>query len=198
VWRFERAAAGSGALGDLGAHVIDLARYLVGEIESVSGTTRTFKKDRDVDDAFEAVIEFEDGALGTIEASRFCPGRKNAFAWEINGSKGSIAFDLERLNELQVNLRGSEPGELAQGFRSVLVSEADHPFWEHWWPHGHIIGWEHSFVHELHHFLTAIAEDGEVAPHGATFEDGYRVAEVCDAIVRSSDAGRREKVTYRA
>jgi predicted dehydrogenase len=198
VWRFERAAAGSGALGDLGAHVIDLARYLVGEIESVSGTTRTFKPGRDVDDAFEAVVEFEGGALGTIEASRFCPGRKNAFTWEINGSKGSIAFDLERLNELQVNLGGSKPGAHAQGFRSVLVSEADHPFWEHWWPHGHIIGWEHSFVHELHHLLTAIAEDGEVGPHGATFEDGYRAAEVCDAIVRSSESGRREEVEYRS
>jgi predicted dehydrogenase len=79
----------------------------------------------------------------------------------------------------------------------VLVSEADHPFWEHWWPHGHIIGWEHSFVHELHHFLTAIAEDGEVGPHGATFEDGYRAAEVCDAIVRSSESGRREEIAYR-
>ena len=147
-------AAGSGALGDLGAHVIDLARYLVGEIASVSGATRTFKEGRDVDDAFESVVEFENGAVGTLEASRFCPGRKNAFAWEINGSKGSIAFDLERLNELQVHLSDSTPGERAQGFRSVLVSEADHPFWEHWWPHGHIIGWEHSFVHELHHLLT--------------------------------------------
>ena len=196
-WRFEREAAGSGALGDLGAHVVDLARYLVGEIESVTGTTRTFKEDRDVDDAFESVVEFDNGAIGTIEASRFCPGRKNAFAWEINGSKGSIAFDLERLNELQVNLRGSQPGERAQGFRTVLVSEADHPFWEHWWPHGHIIGWEHSFVHEIHHLLTAIAEDGEIAPHGATFADGYRAAEVCDAIVRSSESGKREEVRYR-
>jgi predicted dehydrogenase len=79
----------------------------------------------------------------------------------------------------------------------VLVSEADHPFWEHWWPHGHIIGWEHSFVHELHHLLTAIAGDGDVPPHGATFEDGYRAAEVCDAIVRSSESGRREEVAYR-
>ena len=197
VWRFDRAAAGSGALGDLGAHVIDLARYLVGEITSVSGATRTFKQGRDVDDAFEAIVEFENGAVGTIEASRFCPGRKNAFAWEINGSKGSIAFDLERLNELQVHIRGSKPADRAQGFRSVLVSEADHPFWEHWWPHGHIIGWEHSFVHELHHLLTAIAENGEVAPHGATLEDGYRAAEICDAVVRSSESGRREEVAYR-
>jgi predicted dehydrogenase len=197
VWRFDKSLAGSGALGDLGAHVIDLARYLVGEVESVSGTTRTFKEGRDVDDAFEAAVRFENGAVGTLEASRFCPGRKNSFTWEINGSKGSIAFDLERLNELQVYLRESKPGERAQGFRTVLVSEADHPFWEHWWPHGHIIGWEHSFVHEIHHLLSAIAADGEVAPHGATFEDGYRTAEICDAIVRSSDSGMKETVTYR-
>jgi predicted dehydrogenase len=197
VWRFERAAAGSGALGDLGAHVIDLARYLVGEIAAVSGATRTFKEGRDVDDAFEAVVEFEGGAVGTLEASRFCPGRKNAFSWEINGSKGSLSFDLERLNELQVHLVGSKPGERSQGFRTVLVSEAEHPFWQHWWPHGHMIGWEHTFVHELHHFLGAIAEDAEVGPHGATFEDGYRAAEVCDAVIRSSGSGRREEVAYR-
>jgi hypothetical protein len=84
---------------------------------------------------------------------------------------------------------GSSPGESAQGFRSVLVSESHHPFWEHWWPHGHIIGWEHTFVHELHHLLTAIRDDGEVAPHGATFEDGYRATEVCGAIVRSAGPG---------
>jgi predicted dehydrogenase len=197
VWRFERSAAGSGALGDLGAHVIDLARYLVGEVESVSGTTRTFKEGRDVDDACEIVVQFDNEAVGTLEASRFCPGRKNAFSWEINGSKGSLAFDLERLNELQVHLAGSRPGERAQGFRTVLVSEADHPFWEHWWPHGHMIGWEHSFVHEIHHLLTAIAEDGQVGPHGATFEDGYRCAEVCDAVVRSSESGQREAIAYR-
>ncbi|HEX2111373.1 MAG TPA: Gfo/Idh/MocA family oxidoreductase [Gaiellaceae bacterium] len=198
IWRFQREAAGSGALGDLGAHVIDLARYLVGEIESVSATTQTFVEGRDVDDAFEAAVTFEGGAVGTLEASRFCPGRKNAFTWEVNGSKGSIAFDLERLNELQVYFRDSSPGDHAQGFRSVLVSEADHPFWEHWWPHGHIIGWEHSFVHELHHFLTAIAEDTDVGPHGATFEDGYRAAEVCDAVVRSAESGGREAISYRA
>ncbi|HYM63168.1 MAG TPA: Gfo/Idh/MocA family oxidoreductase [Gaiellaceae bacterium] len=202
VWRLDRDAAGSGALGDLGAHVIDLARYLIGEIATATGVTRTFIEDRpggkvDVDDAFEAVVEYESGAVGTIEASRFCPGRRNSLTWEINGSNGSLAFDLERLNELQVHLRDSRPGERAQGFRTVLVTEADHPFWEHWWPHGHIIGWEHSFVHEIHHLLTAIAADGDVAPHGATFEDGYRTAEICDAIVRSSDSGRKETVTYR-
>jgi predicted dehydrogenase len=202
VWRLDKSVAGSGALGDLGAHVIDLARYLVGEITAVHGLTKTFVEERpggkvDVDDAFEAVVEFDRGAVGTIEASRFCPGRKNAFDWEINGSRGSIAFDLERMNELSVYFRDSKPGEQAQGFRRVLVSEADHPFWEHWWPHGHIIGWEHTFVHELHHFLSSIAADGEVAPHGATFEDGYRAAEVCDAVLRSADSGCREEIRYR-
>jgi predicted dehydrogenase len=190
AWRFEREAAGSGALGDLGAHVIDLARYLVGELSAVSASTRTFMPGRQVDDAFEAVAEFAGGAIGTIEASRFAPGRKNAFSWEINGSRGSLAFELERLNELQ----WSEGGK---GFRTILVSEADHPFWSWWWPHGHIIGWEHSFVHELAHLLDVIANDSEVAPHGATFEDGYRAAEVCDAILRSAESGRREGIDYR-
>jgi predicted dehydrogenase len=204
VWRLSKDVAGSGALGDLGAHVIDLARYLLGqEVESVGGLTRTFVEERegatvDVDDAFEAAVRFSDGAVGTLEASRFCPGRKNALSFEINGSKGSIAFDLERLNELQVHLTGSTPGERAQGFRTVLVSEADHPFWEWWWPQGHIIGWEHSFVHEIHHLLSAIRGDTDVAPHGATFEDGYRCAEVCDAILRSAETGRREEVAYRS
>ncbi len=190
IWRFQKELAGSGSLGDLGAHVIDLSRYLIGEIEEVSAITQTFIPDRDVDDAVEAAVRFENGAVGTIEASRFCPGRKNAFTWEINGSKGSLAFDLERLNELQYS-------EGNAGFRTVLVSEADHPFWEHWWPQGHMIGWEHSFVHELHHLLTAIRDDSDVAPHGATFEDGYRAAEICDAMLRSAEQGGREQVQYR-
>jgi predicted dehydrogenase len=197
AWRFDRAAAGSGALGDLGAHVVDMARYLVGEIEAVSAHTATFWPGREVDDAVEAVVSFEGGAVGTIEASRFAAGRKNAFTWEVNGSKGSIRFDLERLNELQVHLVDSSPAAGAQGFRTVLVSEADHPFWEHWWPQGHVIGWEHTFVHELHHLLTAIRDDGDVAPHGATLEDGYRAAEVCDAMLRSAEGGGRERVAYR-
>jgi predicted dehydrogenase len=89
-------------------------------------------------------------------------------------------------------------GDRARGFKTVLVSETDHPFWPWWWPPGHIIGWEHTFVHEVHHLLTAIAEDGEVGPHGATFEDGYRAAEVCDAFSRSSTSGRREQIAYRS
>jgi predicted dehydrogenase len=190
AWRFHKDEAGSGALGDLGAHVIDLARYLVAEITTVSASTATFMEGREVDDAVEAVVEFEGGALGTVEASRFAAGRKNAFSWEINGTKGSLVFDLERLNELQHS-------EGTKGFRTILVTEADHPFWEWWWPHGHIIGWEHTFVHEIHHLLAAIADDGDVAPHGATFEDGYRAAEVCDAVLRSAESGRRETISYR-
>jgi predicted dehydrogenase len=196
AWRSDKAAAGSGAVGDLAAHVVDLARHLVGEVASVAATTTAFWPGRSVDDAVEAVT-FENGAVGTIEASRFATGRRNAFTWEINGSEGSIAFDLERLNELQVHFAGSSPGRSAQGFRRVLVSEADHPFWEHWWPRGHIIGWEHTFVHELHHLLTAIRDDTDVAPHGATLEDGYRAAEVCDAMLRSADTGARATVAYR-
>ncbi|HKQ42988.1 MAG TPA: Gfo/Idh/MocA family oxidoreductase [Pseudonocardia sp.] len=198
AWRFDKSVAGSGALGDLGAHVIDLARYLVGEIASVSALVSTFWPGREVDDAVESAVAFENGAVGTIEATRFATGHRNAFRWEINGSKGSIAFDMERLNELQVFYTGSTPGRSTQGFRTVLVSEADHPFWEHWWPPGHIIGWGDTFVHELHHFLTAIRDDDAVAPHGADLEDGYRAAEVCDAMVRSSETGARETVTYRA
>jgi predicted dehydrogenase len=202
VWRLDASVAGSGALGDLGAHVIDLARFLVGEIAAVSAITRTFVPERpggtvDVDDAFEATVEFEAGAVGTIEASRFCRGRRNALSFEINGSRGSIAFNLERLNELQVHLVDSTPGPSAQGFRQVLVSEAEHPFWKWWWPQGHIIGWEHTFVHEIHHLLSAIAGEAQVRPYGADFEDGYRAAEVCDAILRSSRSGRREALRYR-
>jgi predicted dehydrogenase len=190
LWRFEASAAGSGALGDLGAHVIDLARYLVGELSTVSALTATFQPGRTVDDAFEAALSFEGGAIGTIEATRFATGRKNALSFEINGSRGSIAFDLERLNELQIS-RGTD------GFTTRLVTEAHDPFWQWWWPHGHIIGWEHTFVHEIHHLLQAIATDGDVRPYGADFEDGYRAAEVCDAILRSSESGRREAVRYR-
>jgi predicted dehydrogenase len=202
VWRLDRSIAGSGALGDLGAHIIDLSRFLVGEVASVSGALRTFIEDRpggrvDVDDAFEAVAEFENGAVGTLEASRFATGRKNSLRWEINGSKGSLAFDLERLNELQVS-PGPDATSSEAGLRTILVSESDHPFWQYWWPPGHVIGWEHTFIHELHHFLDAIATDGEVAPYGATFEDGYRTAEICDAIVRSHESRARETLQYRA
>ncbi len=199
TWRFDRSQAGSGALGDLGAHIIDLARYLVGELCAVSGITRTFITERgghgvEVDDAFQATVEFDQGATGTLEASRLCPGRLNQLTLEINGSRGSIAFDLERLNELQVYLANSRQ----PGFQRVLVTEPEHPFMSFWWPPGHIIGYEHTFVHELHHLLLAISQDGEVRPHGADFEDGYRAAVVCDAIVRSASTGAREPLVYQS
>jgi predicted dehydrogenase len=196
TWRFRSDEAGSGALGDLGAHVIDLARFLVGEVSFVHGAVRTFIDGRQVDDAIEAVVDFANGAIGTIEATRLALGHRNAFQWEVNGTKASLAFDLERLNELQV-FRAD--GDRARGFKTVVVSEADQPFWSWWWPPGHIIGWEHTFIHEIHHLLAAIAGEDEVAPYGATFEDGYRAAVVCDAIVRSSSgSGAREPVEYRA
>ena len=200
-WRLRRDEAGSGVLGDLGTHIVDLARYLVGEPTEVTGLLRTFVGERDgapvdVDDAFEATLRFGSGAVGTLEASRFCPGRKNALTFEVNGERGSLAFDLERLNELQVHRVAGADGR-AEGFQTVLVTAPEHPFLEHWWPEGHTLGWEHTFVHELRHLLAAIAGEGEVAPQGATFEDGYRAAEVCDAIVRSAQRGAREEVAYR-
>jgi predicted dehydrogenase len=195
TWRFNADDAGSGALGDLAAHVVDLARFLIGDFASVSALVKTFVPGREVDDAVEAAVEFENGAVGTLEATRLALGRRNALQWEINGAKASLAFDMERLNELQV-FRAD--GDRARGFKTVLVSEAEHPFWEHWWPPGHIIGWGETFVHELHHLLRAIADDGEVGPYGATFEDGYRAAEICDAIVRSSKSGARESLSYRS
>jgi len=206
VWRLDKNAAGSGALGDLGAHIIDLARFLVGEPRRVSAMTKTFIKNRPkadgigtaevtVDDAFEALFDFENGAVGTLEASRFCPGRKNYNSFEINGSKGSVRFNLERLNELEVFWKGEEPKE-TQGFHDVLVSESFHPFWENWWPQGHIIGWEHTFVHEIAHLLDAIANDKPVSPYGATFEDGYKNAVICDAILESARTERVQTIKY--
>ena len=194
TWRYEPDLAGSGVLGDLASHVVDLARYLVGEIASVSALVRTMVEGRRVDDAVEAVVEFEGGAVGTLEATKLALGRRNALRWELNGTKGSLAFDLERMNELGVF---RDDGDRVRGFRQVLVSERDHPFWSRWWPPGHVIGWAETFVHELDHLLTAIVVDGEVGPHGATFEDGYRAAEVCEAMLRSSERGQRETVVYR-
>ncbi len=204
VWRLDKDLAGSGVLGDLGAHTIDLARFIVGEIGAVNGRLKTFIKERPfeddpskkgpvtVDDAYMALLEFENGAIGSVEATRFANGRKNRNAFEINGSKGSIAYDLESFNELEVYIADTEPAD-ANGYRKVLVSEAFHPYWENWWPHGHMIGWEHTFVHELHHFLDCIVNDKDVAPMGATFEDGYK-CDVILAAIAESDAGGGARV----
>ncbi len=203
VWRLDKSIAGSGALGDLGAHVVDQSRYLCGEPVAVNGIMKTFIAERpggkvDVDDAFQATVEFDNGAIGTYEATRFALGRKNQMRWEINGSKGSLLFDSERQNELLAHFGDSKPGERAQGFRNVLVSEAYHPYWEHWWPHGHMIGWEDNFVHELLHLLTAIKDDTPIEPRGATLEDGYRCDEILGTIARSADTGERQVINYRS
>jgi predicted dehydrogenase len=206
IWRLDKSVAGSGALGDLGAHIIDLAHYLVGDIKSVSAFTKTFIKQRpldgaegvgevDVDDAFVAALEFNNGALGTLEATRFAGGRKNYNCFEINAEKGSVRFNLERMNELEVFWVGEEPKE-TQGFHDVLITEGHHPWWENWWPHGHIIGWEHTFIHEINHLLDCIVNDGEVGPHGATFLDGYKAAVICDAILESAAARRQVDIKY--
>lgn len=205
IWRLDKQDAGSGALGDLGAHIIDLARFLVGEMKSLSAMTKTFIPERptpdgtlakvEVDDAFAAVMEFENGAIGTLECSRFAAGRKNYNCLEINGEYGSIQFNLERMNELEVFWIDDQPKE-TQGFHNVIVTEGYHPWISNWWPHGHIIGWEHTFIHEIHHLLDCIVNNKDVAPFGATFEDGYRNAVVCDAIVESAATRRQVDLKY--
>ncbi len=206
IWRLDKSVAGSGAMGDLGTHIIDLAHYLVGDIKSVAGMTKTFIKERDidgeegswdvdVDDAFVSAVEFANGAVGTLEATRFAGGRKNYNCFEINAEKGSIRFNLERMNEMEVFWVGSEPRE-TQGFTNVMVSEGYHPWWENWWPQGHIIGWEHTFIHEITHLLDCIVNDKEVGPHGATFVDGYKADVVAAAIQESSATRRQVDVNY--
>ena len=206
IWRLQKSQAGSGALGDLGAHIIDLGRFLVGEVKSVGAITKTFIQERarldgkgngkvDVDDAFVSVVEFANGAIGTLEATRFAAGRKNYNCLEINAERGSIKFNLENLNELEVFWVGEEPKE-TQGFHRVSVTEGYHPFISNWWPHGHIIGWEHAMVHEVNHLLDCIVNDKDVAPFGATFEDGYRCAVICDAIVKSAETRKHVDCKY--
>lgn len=206
IWRLDASVAGSGALGDLGAHIIDLGRFLVGEPNRVTAITKTFIEERplpdgsgkgkvDVDDAFIALLEFDNGAIGSVEASRFCHGRKNYNCIEINGEKGTIQFNLERMNELNVFWANEDPKE-TRGFHNALITESFHPYWENWWPHGHQIGWEHTFIHEFHHFFGAIVGKHPVEPYGATFVDGYRNAVICDAIIKSAKSGRAVNIKY--
>jgi predicted dehydrogenase len=206
IWRLDKNVAGTGAMGDLGAHIIDLAHYLVGDIKSVSGMTQTFIKERrlddqegmgivDVDDAFVAAVEFENGAIGTLEGTRMAGGRKNYNCFEINAEKGSVRFNLERMNELEIYWVSDKPKETA-GFHNVLVTEDYHPWLENWWPPGHIIGWEHTFVHEIAHLLDCIVNDKEVGPQGATFVDGYKADVVAGAIIESASTKRQIDIKY--
>jgi predicted dehydrogenase len=206
VWRLDAAQAGSGSLGDLGSHIIDLGRYLVGEPKSLMARTETFIPERKgadgkiekvtVDDAFQAIIEYENGAVGTLEASRFCPGRKNYNTFEINAEHGSIRFNLESINELEVFWKDNPIDKSTMGFTKVLVSESYHPFWSNWWPQGHMIGWEHTFVHELNHFFDAIVNNKPVTPNAPDFEDGYKNAVICDAILASARDRKQVDVKY--
>jgi predicted dehydrogenase len=209
VWRLQKDLAGSGALGDLGAHIVDLARFLVGEITEVSGLTHTFIKQRPleassdsalgakagtgmgevtVDDAALFLARFDSGALGSFEVTRFAKGRLNGNNFEINGSKGSLRFNLERLNELEV-LLDDDQADVA-GWRTVNVTNGGaHPYVANWWPAGHIIGYEHTFTHAVFDMLNGIAAGTSPAP---TFADGVRCQAVLEAVERS--AGSRQWV----
>ncbi|GGL92295.1 Gfo/Idh/MocA family protein [Nakamurella endophytica] len=201
-WRLQRDKAGSGALGDIGAHIVDLAQYLLGDqIVGVSGLCETFVKQRPlperssglsatgghgtgevtVDDAALFTARFGGGAIGTFEATRFATGRKNALRIEVNGSDGSVAFDLEALNELSY-YDGREPATSA-GFRRVLVTEPEHPYLSAWWPPGHMLGYEHSFVHEVRDLVTAIGTGTPISP---SFAEGLQVQRVLDAVESSA------------
>jgi predicted dehydrogenase len=198
TWRHDKARAGSGALGDFGSHVIDQARFLVGEIAEVSGTVQTFVGQRtaagataaepvSVDDAALAHFRFENGALGSFEVSRFGMGRKNHLRIEVSGDRGAFVFNLERLNELELYV---EEGAQS-GFRTVLATHKEHPYMASWWPPGHIIGYEHTFIHTVLDFMKGIAEGRSPAPN---FEDGVRAHQVLDAIERASASRRWERV----
>ena len=197
IWRLRKKDCGSGAIGDLGSHVIDLGRFLCGEFKSVMAVTTTFIKERydeatkkkekvDVDDAVASVVEFENGAIGTIEASIFCPGRKNYNTIEINGEKGSIWWDLENMNNMWVYWREEEPVE-TRGFHCINVTESFHPYYDKWWPHGHIIGWENTFVHIVYNMVEAVINNKNLEPFVATFEDGYRNNVICDDMAESAE-----------
>ncbi|WP_049908733.1 MULTISPECIES: Gfo/Idh/MocA family protein [Halorubrum] len=206
AWRMDADMAGSGALGDLGAHTIDLANFLVGEavggIDRVSGQLTTFVDERPVyadddaageadaevaeyrdvtvDDAYSAQVAYESGATGTFEATRVAEGHKNDHTIAVHGSKGSVKFSLERLNELEVLREGN------RGYETVLVTEETDPYVDRWWPPGHVIGWEHTFVHESYEYLSAVAEGGSFEP---SFADGYEVQKVLAAIERADERG---------
>jgi predicted dehydrogenase len=217
VWRLQRSAAGSGALGDIGAHIVDMAQYLTGDVlTGVSALTETFVRERplpsridgpaassglaasggtaqnptgrgvvDVDDAALFLGRFAGGAVATFEATRFATGRKNALRIELNGSRGSLAFDQERMNELEF-YDGSEDPETA-GFRRILVTEPTHPYAGAWWPPGHLLGYEHSFTHQAADLVRDIGEGRDPVP---SFADGLRVQLALDAVERSADTGR--------
>jgi predicted dehydrogenase len=202
VWRLQRDRAGSGALGDIGAHIVDMAQFVIGDrLTGVSAITETFVRERPlpsashglgatgtaargavtVDDAALFLGRFGGGGLATFEATRFATGRKNAIRLEVNGSRGSLAFDFESMNELSF-YDGTGDAETA-GFRRILVTEPDHPYAGAWWPPGHLLGYEHSFTHEVVDLVRDIAAGTDPTP---SFADGLQVQLVLDAVERSA------------
>ncbi|WP_410573328.1 Gfo/Idh/MocA family protein [Amycolatopsis sp. cmx-4-61] len=195
TWRLRRESAGSGALGDLGAHIVDAAQFVTGElITGVSALTNTFVKHRPaesggtdevtVDDTALFLARLSGGAVATFEATRFALGRKNAMRLEINGSKASLAFDFEAMNELQ----WYEGAGTEAGFRRILVTEPQHPYVGAWWPPGHLLGYEHTFTHEVADLLGAIGAGTDPEPG---FDDGLRVQRVLAAVEKSAAAEAR-------
>jgi len=203
VWRLEKDKAGSGSLGDIGAHIIDAAQFLTGShLTSVSGRIKTFITERPlpgaytgltaattsgkgkvtVDDAAIFIGEFENGALGTFEATRFAAGRKNAMSIEVNGSKGSLYFNFEDMNELLYH--DHTISSESAGFRKILTTDGGHPYVNAWWPPGHIIGYEHTFTHEFYDFLMGVAKKVQPTP---SFADGLSVQKVLDAVEASAN-----------
>lgn len=199
-WRFSRSRAGHGAVGDLGSHHIDQARFLVGEVARVGAILKSWSRDprREItdvnDDAFVCAAEFENGATASFEASRVAGAHNLGGLIEVDGTRGSLSFHMERLNELVIY----EPG---RGPRVQMVTGAQHPYSDFWLPVGiqgqHPLGWSECFSHQARHMLAVVAGQEEVAPR-ATLEDGYRVAEIVDTIARSGATGRFEDVTFRA
>jgi len=191
-----------GTLNGIGCHVIDQARFLVGEIATVSAVVRGPMSERraarGVDpgtpiDSIHMVLEFDEGAAGVLDASSVASGRRNQLAWEINGSRGSLAWDLENLNVLRVHRRPATDDQL-DGFTDVIVCEDVHPLADTWWDTAHLLGWEHGHVNMLAHFCNAIAAGADVAPYGATFLDGLRAARVSEAALVSASSGTRAAV----
>ncbi|TLM70531.1 Gfo/Idh/MocA family protein [Pseudarthrobacter sp. NamB4] len=191
TWRLRKETAGSGALGDIASHAIDQIQHLTGQtVTEATGTLRTFVTERPgpsgaeevtVDDAAWATLGLTGGITASVEASRVATGQKNSLRIEIYGSTGSLTFDLENLNELMF-LDATAPAR-EQGFRRILVNEPDHPYLEAWWPQGHIIGWEHTFTHQIRDFLTAIQGGTQPSP---SFEDGLQVQKVLVAVEESA------------
>jgi predicted dehydrogenase len=201
VWRLQADRAGSGALGDIFSHIVDLAHYLVGEFREICAIKETFVKQRPiktgarkkgkvtVDDAVTMIGRFRNGALASLEATRFAPGRKNSITLEINGSGGSLFFDLEEMNRLK--FFGMRDPKGRQGFRDIIVTEPSHPYIDKWWPPGHIIGYEHTFIHTIADFVKAVVAGKNVQP---TFEDGLQIQRVLGAIARAAKTRRLTKL----